>query len=55
MYYVNAALYDGNLHDKRIKLILQKTRGGLIIPAPDVITVCHTTKLLYKRAINDIA
>jgi len=48
-------LYGDNLHDNRIKLILQKTRGGLIIPAPDVITVCRTTELLYKRAIHDIA
>lgn len=48
-------MYGGNLHDNRIKLILQKTRGGLIIPAPDVITVCRRTELLYKRAIHDIA
>lgn len=36
-------------------LIIQKSRGGLIIPASDVITICHTTELLYRQVLNDIA
>lgn len=36
-------------------LIIQKSRGGLIIPASDVITVCHMTELLYRQVLNDIS
>lgn len=46
----SSALYSGDLKDNRIKLILQKTHGGLIIPATDVITICRTIELLYRRA-----
>jgi len=50
-----AALYKGNLNENRVLLIIQKSRGGLIIPADDVITVCHMTELLYRRVLNDIS
>jgi len=38
-----------------VLLIIQKSRGGLIIPASDVITICHMTELLYRQVLNDIA
>lgn len=50
-----AALYKGNINENRVLLIIQKSRGGLVIPANDVITVCHKTELIYRQVLNDIS
>lgn len=50
-----AALHKGNLLENRVLLIIQKSQGGLIIPASDVITVCNVTELLYRRVLDDIS
>jgi len=50
-----AALYKGNINENRMLLIIQKSRGGLVIPANDVLTVCHMTEFLYRQVLNDIS
>jgi hypothetical protein len=48
-----AAMYSGNMEDNRLRLISQKNRGGLISPSKDVISICNTTELLYRRTMDE--